>query len=221
MNCFTHALPSLDNAYVAAGCCIPDWLGAADRKCRVREKKSIPFLDHKESVVASIAKGIVNHHRDDHWFHTNQTFQQMNIQFAVEIREILGDHRGMRTGFFGHVLIELFLDAWLQERFPGKLELYYDQLETIDPEKVQETVNLIAPKKTDKLANAIRGVLEDRYLFDYVDDVKTLYRINRVLKRIGLEEIDDNILPWLKDARQRVYDRVPDLLDQYAIDLEN
>lgn len=219
MNCFSHALPSLDNAYVATGCCIPDWLSAADRKCRVREKKTIPFLDHEDPEIAAIAKGIVNHHRDDHWFHTNQTFQQMNIQFAVEIRDLLGDVRGMRTGFFGHVLIELFLDAWLQERFPGKLELYYDLLDTIDPEKIQETVNLIAAKPTEKLAKAIRGVIKERYLFDYVDDAKTLYRINRVLQRIGLDQIDDDILPWMKEARQRVYDRVPDLLDQYAIEL--
>jgi len=219
MNCFTHALPSLDNAYIATGCCIPDWLSAADRKCRVREKKATPFMDHDDPIVASIAKGIVNHHQDDHWFHTNKTFQQLNMQFAVEIRDNFSDVRGMRTGFFAHVLIELFLDAWLQEKFPGKLELYYDLLGTIDPEKVQETVNMIAPKPTEKLAGAIRGVIEERYLFDYVDDERTLYRINRVLKRIGLDQIDDDILPWIKEARRRVYDRVPDLLDQYAIEL--
>ena len=55
-------------------------------------------------------------------------------------------------------------------------------------------------------------------MFDYVDDAKTLYRINRVLKRIGLEEVGDDILPWVKEARQRVYDQVPKLLNQYAIE---
>ncbi len=219
MNCFTHALPSIDNAWVATGCCVPDWLSGVDRKCRVREKKATPFLDHEDEEVAAIARGIVNHHQDDYWFHTNQTFQQLNIKFAVEIRDLLGDQRGMRTGFFAHVLIELFLDAWLQERFPGKLEFYYDQLETIDPEKVQDTVNMIAAKPTDKLAKAIRSVIKERYLFDYVDDDRTLYRINRVLTRIGLDKIDDDILPWMQDARQRVYDDVPKLLDQYAIEL--
>ncbi|QEG21935.1 hypothetical protein [Mariniblastus fucicola] len=221
MNCFSHALPSLDNAYVATGCCIPDWLSAADRKCRVREKKATPFVDHDDPIVAAVAKGIVNHHKDDYWFHTNQTFQQMNIKFAVELRELLDGERGMRTGFLGHVLIELFLDAWLHEKFPGKLEFYYQQLESIDPEKVQDVVNLFATKQTDKLAPAIRGVIKERYLFDYTDDSKTLYRINRVLTRIGLEKIDDRILEWMKNARTRVYDRVPDLLDQYAIDFED
>ncbi len=220
MNCFTHALPSIDNAYLATGCCIPDWLGAADRKCRAREKKATPFIDHEDPIVAAVSQGIVNHHKDDHWFHTNQTFQQMNIKFAVEIRELLDNERGMRTGFVGHVMIELFLDAWLHAKFPGKLEYYYQQLESIDPEKVQDVVNLFASKKTDKLAPAIRRVIKDRYLFDYSENSTTLYRINRVLKRIGLEEIDDRILPWMETARERVYDRVPDLLDQYAIDLQ-
>jgi len=193
MNCFTHALPYIDNAWLAAGCCIPDWLSAVDRKCRAREKKATPFLDHEDPIVAAVSQGIVNHHKDDYWFHTNQTC---------------------------HVLIELFLDAWLHDKFPGKMQFYYEQLETIDPMKIQEIVNLIAVKKTDKLAPEIERVRKDRYLFDYTDDAKTLYRINRVLKKIGLEEIDDRINDWMKDARKRVYDRVPDLLDQYAIELE-
>ena len=217
MNCFTHALPYLDDAWMAAGCCVPDWLGAVDRKCRVREKKAAPFIDHKDPIVASISQGIVHHHQDDHWFHTNKTFQEMNIKFAVEIRELLDGDTGMRTGFVGHVLIELFLDAWLHDKHPGKMEYYYKQLESIDPEKIQSVVNLIATKKTDKLSPAIVGVIKERYLFDYTDDSKTLYRMNRVLKRIGLEAIDDRILDWMKDARKRVYDCVPVLLDQYAI----
>jgi len=219
MNCFTHALPSLDDAYLATGCCIPDWLGAADRKCRVREKKTVPFIDHDDPIVASVAKGIVNHHRDDHWFHTNLNFQELNINFAVEMRGILGEGNGMRNNFFAHVVIELFLDAWLQEKFPGKLEYYYELLESIDPDKVEQAVNLFATRPTDKLAPAIGGIIKERYLFDYIDDGKTLYRINRVLKRIGLDEVDNQILPWIAEARQRVYDRVPDLLNQYALDL--
>jgi len=219
MNCFTHALPYLEDPWKAAGCCIPDWLSAVDRKCRAREKKATPFIDHVDPIVAAISQGIVNHHKDDHWFHTNETFQQMNIKFAVELREILDNERGMRTGFLGHVLIELFLDAWLHDKFPGKMEYYYEQLETIDPMKIQEVVNLFSTKETDKLAPEIERVRKDRYLFDYTDDAKTIYRINRVLAKIGLEEIDDRIMPWMKDARVRVYEQVPNLLSDYAIEL--
>lgn len=219
MNCFTHALPHLDNPWIAAGCCIPDWLGAVDRKCRVRERKATPFIEHEDPVVAAVSQGIVHHHQDDHRFHTNKTFQQMNIEFAVELRELLDGERGMRTGFLGHVLIELFLDAYLHEQFPGKMEFYYEQLATIDAGKVQEVVNLFASKQTDKLASEIERVIEERYLFDYSDDAKTIYRINRVFARIGLEEIDDRIMPWMKDARARVYEQVPNLLNDYAIEL--
>ena len=97
------------------------------------------------------------------------------------------------------------------------MEFYYRQLESIDPEKIQDVVNLFASKKTDKLARAIEGVIKERYLFDYTDDSKTLYRINRVLSRIGLETVNDQVLDWMKDARKRVYQSVPDMLDQYAI----
>ena len=219
MNCFSHALPSLDNAHIAMGSCIPDWLGAIDRKCRVRERKATPFLNHEDPIVANIAQGIVNHHQDDHWFHSNKTFQKMNIKLSVELREQLAGARGMRTGFVGHVMIELFLDAWLHAKFPGKLEYYYEQMETIEPQQVEDAINLFASKPTQKLAPTIPKIIAERYLFDYSENETTLYRMNRVLNRIGLEMLDDSVIPWMEKARQRVYDNAKSLLHKYAVEL--
>lgn len=204
---------------MAVGCCVPDWLAGSDRKCRAREKKAMPFVDHDDPLVAAIAKGVVQHHRDDHWFHTGLPFQQMNIDFAVEIREQFENERGMRTGFVGHILVEMYLDAWLDKTYPGKLEEFYGIIATVDSVKVQNTINLFATKPTNRLAPAMMHFIDERYIFDYQDNARTLYRVNRVLGKIGLDPIDDRIIPWMESARQRVYASIDRLLEKYAMKL--
>jgi hypothetical protein len=219
MNSFAHALPHLDDPYVAVGCCIPDWLTAADRKCRVREKKATPFCDHTDPIVSSVANGIVNHHRDDAWFHNTPSFHELSLKYAVQIRELYGNERTMRTGFVGHVVIELFLDAFLHQNFPGQLERYYQQVASVDAEQVQAAINLFATKQTNELVPEIERGLRMRYLFDYSTDEGTVMRINKVLARIGLDTLDEQILPWMKATRSEVYDRANDLLSDYKLEL--
>ena len=221
MNCFTHALPYLDDEYIAVGCCIPDWLSAADRKCRVRDKNATPFVDHDDSIVGRVAQGIVNHHRDDAWFHDAPAFHELSLKYAVELRELFDNERTMRTGFVGHVVIELFLDAYLHQTNPGVLESYYEKVASVDFAKVQNAINLFATKPTDQLVPEIERVLRVRYLFDYETNEGTTMRINKVLARIGLPILDERVLPWMEKARQEVYSRVDDLLYKYKADIKS
>ncbi len=220
MNCFSHALPFLDDPVLAVGTCIPDWLAACDRKCRAREKKAELFVDHEDPFVASIARGVVRHHRDDYWFHTGTMFQKLNIQFAVEIREQFENEQGMRTGFVGHILIEMYLDAWLHQTYPGKLAAFYETLGQVDSVKVQNAINLFATRPTHRLAPSMLHFVEERYIFDYADDAGALYRVNRVLDKIGLAPIDNRVVPWMASARKRVYENISGLLEKYAMELK-
>lgn len=199
------------------GCCVPDWLSAADRKCRVRENRAKEFVAHSDPFVASLAQGIVQHHHDDHWFHQTQTFAEMSMLFAVQAREELPKDSGFRTSLLGHIVIELLLDAYLNQQHPGKLNLYYEQVASVDAKQLQETVNMFAPKSTEKLVDYHRNYISSRFLFDYSDDAKLLYRLNGVMKRVKLNELDESILPWLGTVRKRVYDKAEDLLNEYAV----
>ena len=118
MNCFAHALPHLDDAYLAVGNCLPDWLSACDRKCRVPEKDAARFMDDPDPIVGAIAKGVVQHHRDDGWFHMTPDFRELNHDFAAELRNLLARKPNMRPSFIGHVVVELFLDAYLSAQHP-------------------------------------------------------------------------------------------------------
>jgi hypothetical protein len=219
MNCFTHSLPHLDDAYFAVGCCIPDWLSAVDRKCRTREKHAVKFIDDPDPIIAMTARGVVQHHQDDDWFHRTPIFNELILEFAVELRELFGNERSMRPSFVGHVMVELFLDAYLNAQHPGKLERFYQQVAAVDGEKVQQTINLFATRPTDKLVAGIERFVRVRFLFDYATDDGVVFWINKVLTRVKLEPLGDRILEWMPQARQRVYENVSGLLPQYAIEV--
>ena len=219
MNCFTHALPHLDDAYFTAGCCLPDWLSACDRRCRTREKRALDFIDDPDPIVAATSKGIVQHHRDDDWFHGTPIFNELILRFAVELRALFGNERSMRPSFVGHIIVEMFLDACLNAQHPGELERFYQQMAAVDGKKIQRTVNLFASRPTDKLVAAIERFVRVRFLFDYTTDVGVVYWINKVLARVKLEPLGDEVLEWMPQARQIVYENVAGLLPRYEIEV--
>ena len=219
MNSFAHALPFLDRPLVAIGASLPDWMAAADRKCRLREKRATPLMDDEDPVLAELAQGVVQHHRDDYWFHTSPAFRDYEMKLAIEIREIYGTEHGMRSGFVAHVLVEMFLDSFLQKKFSGQLERYYEIVADADATQIQQSINQFATRPTTKLVPAMAGFVKERYIFDYLTDQGAVKRMNGVLKRIGLEPLDEKILPWAATARERVYGRVEDLLCGYALDV--
>lgn len=220
MNCFAHALPFLDNPYYAVGASLPDWLAAADRKCRVRRKRAVDWIDDEDPIVAEVAGGVVQHLKDDYWFHTSAVFRDFEMKFAVEIREIYDGEKSMRPGFVAHVLVEMFIDSWLQQNHPDQLERYYQLVADVDAQKVQDAINRFATKPTDLLVPAMKAFLSERYIFDYVTDEGAIYRMSRVLERIGLEPLDDKILPWVATARPRVDEQIKGLLSGYAMEIQ-
>ena len=217
MNCFTHALPYLDDAYFVVGSCLPDWLSAFDRKCRLREKAAIEFVEHEDPIVASLAAGVVQHHQDDDWFHRGPAFNELILNYGMELRGILGDSKSMRPSFVGHIIVEIFLDAYLHDKNPGQMDRFYEQVESVDPEKVQSAINLFANRETDKLAAGIRRFAKEKFLYDYATDEGVVYRINQVMRRVGLSLVPPKVLDWTPNARQRVYDRAAELLPEYKV----
>jgi hypothetical protein len=219
MNGFTHALPYLENANFAVGCCLPDWLSICDRKCRAREKNALRLVDDSDPVVATVARGVVQHHHDDAWFHATPKFNRLMLEFAVELKGVFGNERTMRPRFVGHILVELLLDAYLSSRYPGSLEFFYQQVARVDSERIQAAVNRFATRPTDRLAGEIKRFIHARYLFDYDTNSGIVFRINQVLKRVRLEPLDERIMSWLPGARARVYKNATDLLPNYRIGL--
>ena len=215
MNYFAHGRRFIDRPYFLAGTAVPDWLNVVDRKCRCRSKKALPLVDSADPLEAEVAAGIVQHHADDDWFHRTEEFNRLQWDFTKRIRDFLGKDSGLRPSFLGHILVELILDSVLMEDDPAELDAYYSALDGIDGVAIQQTVERIAGKRADRLDWFIGKFVEVRFLEDYPDDEKLVYRLNQVMQRVKLPALPDSFETLLPELRREVRASSATLLTQH------
>jgi len=212
MNYVAHGRPFVDDPYFLAGTAMPDWLRVVDRTARVRQARAERFVDAAEPQVARIAAGIVQHCRDDAWFHSTRAFAELSLSLCVMLRDRLPSDVGFRPHFLGHILVEILLDAALIAEEPERIEAYYAALDRLDPQAVETAVNRMSPRPVERLGKLIGVFSRERFLFDYADDGKLLFRLNQVMRRVGLPLLPADLTDWLGVARVRVAERKDDLL---------
>ncbi|QDT37922.1 hypothetical protein [Stratiformator vulcanicus] len=190
MNYFAHGCRYVDRPYFLAGTACPDWLSAVDRKVRLRARNVGPFIEGPDELRSEIAAGVSRHLEDDDWFHGSRAFAETTGHIAVLFRKHLGPDDGFRPGFLGHIAMELLLDAVLISRNPGLLDRYYEAVSSVEPDIVESAVNAMCPRSTENLSKLIPKFVEVRFLADYVHPERLMYRVNQVLKRVGLPVLD-------------------------------
>ena len=216
MNYFAHGRTYTHDPYFLAGTAVPDWLSIIDRQVRAKPKGAKPLADDSDPRVASLARGILQHHTDDDWFHQTTAFHELNVAFTGQIREILSGDDGFRPAFLGHILVELLLDAVLIEQQPEQLNAYYDALGQVDAELTQSVVSRIAARPTDRLAPLLPRFISERFLYDYADDGKLLHRLNQVMRRVNLPALPTSLVAFFPEARNAVATRHLELLGKTA-----
>jgi hypothetical protein len=212
MNYFAHGRDYLHRPYFLAGTALPDWLSVLDRRLRVRRRHAEAYLAHPDSRQAEIAAGVVQHLHDDRWFHQTRAFAELSLQLSVEIRQVLPDDSGFRPSFLGHILVEILLDAVLIEQQPEKLDAYYASLEGIDPYLIGSAVSGMVNRSSNSLPVFIPRFLAERFLYDYLDDAKLLWRLNLVMRRVKLAALPPSFLEVLPEARRKIRLRRDELL---------
>jgi hypothetical protein len=188
---------------------MPDWIRVVDKRTRVRSKTVKNYLDrHIENCTPeslAFCHGILQHHTDDDWFHNTETFLALNVQFARELRELMGDDASMRAGFVGHISIELLLDAILIDRSPGELADYYRVLESLDPQAIESTLASILGRPVPNVGKLIRRFSIERFMYDYLEDTRLLRRLNQIMTRVNLPCLPEAMIQWLPEARRTVF----------------
>jgi hypothetical protein len=212
MNYFAHGREFVHQPYLLAGTAVPDWLSVVDRRVRVRSRSALPFVDDPDERFAAVARGVVRHHEDDHWFHRTQAFAELSWDFTVTIREALAPDPGLRPSFLGHILVELLLDAALVADHPDAAQAYYEALERLDASVIAVAVNRMAKRTADRLEWFIGRFAEERFLYDYLDDARLLRRLNQIMRRARLAKLPDQFPDVLPHARQAVRQRMDELL---------
>ncbi len=200
MNYLAHAALHLNSPYVAAGTAVPDWLSAVDRRVRVTRKRAEPLRETDDWRTAAIVAGVLQHLDDDQWFHNLPTFYLVSGQLARLIKAGLGEDDGFRPSFLGHIATEMLLDRVLMVAAPRLLDTYFEVLATVDAHCIEQTVNQMAREPTDRLAMFIPKFIEVRFLADYRDLDRFLFRLNQVLQRVKLPALPPTMVAMLSDC---------------------
>lgn len=212
MNYFAHGRRFVHDPYFLAGTAVPDWLSVVDRKVRARSKNAAKFVADPDPRVAAVARGVMQHHHDDDWFHQTRAFAELSLRFTVAVRDLLPPDDGLRPSFLGHILVELLLDSHLAAQTPELLDAYYRAMESLDPAVVEGAVNQMATRTTDRLAVLIPRFSAERFLYDYAEDGKLLTRLNHVMRRVKLPPLPDMLATLFPEARRLVGERQAELL---------
>jgi hypothetical protein len=213
VNYFAHALPFLDDPYFVAGTAVPDWLSVIDRRLRVKAKHAAPFADHPLPETAAVARGVLQHIRDDAQFHRTRAFAECTLGLSASIRGMMPDDASFRPSFLAHVLVEVLLDWTLAEDRPGGLDDYYRALESLDLGTVAGAVNCLAAGGGDRLASLIPLFRRERILSDYGRDDKLNDRMNQVMRRVGFCPLPESVREVFPVARQLVRRRQHELME--------
>jgi hypothetical protein len=212
MNYFAHGYHYVGDPYFLAGTAVPDWLSVVDRQVRLTAKRVEPYCTHADPRWAALAAGMVQHYRDDAWFHGTRAFTELSWQLTIELRDRLPGDDGFRPSFLGHILVEILLDAVLIAAAPERLESYYAALGQVDPAWVGAGVEQMAQRPVVLLPQFLPLFFAERFLYDYAADEKLLTRLNRVMQRVHLPPLPDTVRDLLPPARRWVRDRRDELL---------
>jgi len=212
MNYFAHAIRFLDRPYFLAGTALPDWLSVVDRRVRLRARNVAPLSDGTGTPVAELAAGVLQHLDDDAWFHKTAAFAVASARLTVLFRASLPADDGHRPAFLGHILTEMLLDALLIERYPGRLADYYAALEQLDAATIENAANRMARHTTERLKVFIPLFTRERFLPDYLDSNRLLFRLNQIMHRVRLNPLPSGFEASLEEARCIVRGHAPGLL---------
>lgn len=229
MNYLSHAYRHLHDPYFVAGVALPDWLRILGREFRVRRNRANELIEkhhlrieHSEpkdgsvdvglSPEISFYRGIIQHHHDDGWFHQTEAFVLLSAKLAVELREIHGPDASIRSHFLGHIIVELLLDSLLVDRNENLLSEYYRAIESLDRQRIVTWTEHLLGRSVPKMEHLLVRFAEERFLADYVDDDRLLFRLNQVMKRVGLAQLGAETLPWIAKARVDVRDQFESLM---------
>ncbi len=215
MNYLAHAYRFLDNPYVVAGVALPDWLSVVGRQYRARSNSAKIALadlhqadalasDTDRALIGDFLNGVIQHHVDDDAFHQNETFILTSAKLSVALRAIHGPDSSIRSGFLGHIVIELLLDDTLNQSDQNLLREYYRVVDSLDRKLVCKAATLAVGRDVVGLDMWIDRFVQERFLEDYSDDRRLLRRLNQIMKRVGLEQLGDETLAWLAFCREEV-----------------
>jgi hypothetical protein len=218
MNYLAHGYRFLDDPLFVAGTAVPDWLRVAAPRVRARARVvKATIEDSEDGPYQRFCRGILRHHADDDVFHASTAFQNIYENLARQFRKQMPDRYDHRPGLLGHIVTELLLDNEMARRDSTLLPRYYHALKSVDSDWVQASVNSIVYKPVNQLSEFIDVFREIKFLYDYADNDRLLWRLNQVIGRAGLSVLDPDVFPVFDHGRQMMTGQADALLESCQV----
>jgi len=212
VNYLAHGIRYLDRPYFLIGSAIPDLLSVVNRKSRVRRRVVEERLDTLRAEDRELALGIIQHLADDQWFHGTPGFYAATGELSRQFRQVLGPDDEWNCGFLGHIVTELLIDACLSDDHPGCLQTYYTAFAQVDSQRVEETVTSLATQPPGELSRFIELFIQERFLEDYSNNERLLFRLNQVMRRVNTRLLPEDVLEVLQSGRGLIRRHLHELL---------
>lgn len=212
VNFLAHGFRHVDDPWRLAGTALPDWLRVLDRRARVSPDAAAARVADADARVASLARGVAQHHEDDRRFHGSAVFAETRRAVAGELRTVLRESDGHRAWFVAHLVVEVQLDAAIEEAAPGTVDAYYRSLARLDAEEIERVTASLVPAGAAGLARLVRGFLSERFLAEYGDSAAVVRRVDRVVRRARQPSLPASMAGVLERTRGVVAARRIELL---------
>lgn len=176
----------LDDAWLVAGTSLPDWLRAVDRRARVRPEVIAQLPVDPGSPAEKVKAGVLKHHDDDLRFHTNEAFERLSHDAVHAIRALAPDQPRLRASALGHIVIEMLLDACVEEQAPGATARYYDAIGSLDGDELVRVAAHFSGRAVPSLGALLPRFIRARFLFSYATDEGVVGALEGVAWRTGM-----------------------------------
>jgi hypothetical protein len=205
VNYLAHGRDLLERPYALAGAALPDWLKIAERRARVDPARIAP----RDDVGAEIAAGVRAHHDDDARFHACAAFTSCTDAVTADVRARFA---GLRASVLAHVLVEMLLDAWLEQRTPGMVDRYYAALAHVDARVLADVVAPWLRAPAPRLPAVVDFFRKARFVEGYEHDHAVAARLAGISRRVGMGDLPDAFVDVVTAARPLVAARAADML---------
>ena len=186
MNFFSHFLIGGDygNPDKTLGKLWPDFLRIIDKSLRLSHK----HVDPMPEALTNLQSGIALHVATDRYFHASAWFHEHEVVLKQVWDELRLPGRHQYRYFFTHVLLEMLLDRVMIRRKPELLGQLYESLSRVDRATLTAFFRYKGGEKFEPQSwQFLQRFVESAYLYEYTDNSRLLFALDRVAHRVGLQ----------------------------------
>ncbi len=192
MNLLSHFFSGeqKNNPYYNFGLVFPDLLGVTNRKW-----KPLKFAESHEIKQLAWQMGCKKHLATDGIFHHLASFHA-NVVFIrkkFEENELIPDN--IRLFFVAHILYELMLDRLVLINDPNCADNFYKDLNSIEDEEIEKLFKQNNIEGLPQFFNFFERFKEYQYVYNYIDDERLFFALNRILTRARQSNFVENDFP--------------------------